>query len=147
VKKLLIIQTDEAYFLFETLQMLERNREALRDFEITLLADPLAVAQIEDGSVTLIPGITTDLPHVLQQSFDVSANFSLNESAWPVHHQIDALQKLGMSMSQGQLSVPDVWSSYLLTLKSRAPFLTFHLQDIFKNILGIKRIQTNKRKS
>ncbi len=145
MKKLLIIQTDEAYFLFETLQMLERYREALRNFEITLLADPLALAQIEDGSVSLLPGITTDLSCVLEQSYDLSANLSLNESSWPIHHQISAPQKLGMSISQGQLSVPDAWSSYLLTLKSRAPFLTFHLQDIFKNILGIKRIQTNKR--
>lgn len=145
MKKLLIIQTDEAYFLFETLQMLERYREALKDFEITLLADSLALAQIEDGSVSLIPGITTNLSRVLQQSYDVSANFSLNESSWPIHHQVGATQKLGMSLSQGQLIVPDVWSTYLLTLKSRAPFLTFHLQDIFKNILGIKRIQTDKR--
>ena len=88
MKKLLIIQTDEAYFLFETLQMLERYREALKDFEITLLADSLALAQIEDGSVSLIPGITTNLSRVLQQSYDVSANFSLNESSWPIHHQV-----------------------------------------------------------
>jgi hypothetical protein len=145
VKKLLIIQTDEAYFLFETLQMLDRYREALKDFEVSLYVDPLSLAQIEDGSVTLIPGITTDLAFILQQSFDISANFSLNETSWQIQHQIGANQKLGMIESHGQLLIPDAWSSYLLTLKGKAPFLTFHLQDLFKNILGIKRIQTHKK--
>lgn len=145
MKKLLIIQTDEAYFLFETLQMLDRYREALKDFEVTLLADPKALSQIEDGSVSLIPGITTDLSRIFQTSYDISANFSLNEASWQIHHQIGSGQKLGMSLSQGQLLVPDAWSSYLLTLKGKAPFLTFHLQDLFKNILGIKRYQTPKK--
>ncbi len=145
MKKLLIIQTDEAYFLFETLLVLERNRESLKDFEVTLLVDPLALAQIEDGSAPLITGITTNLAKVLQAQFDISANLSLNENSWQIHQQVGSNQKLGISQSHGQILVPDAWSTYLLTLKGKAPFLTFHLQDLYKNILGIKRIQPSKK--
>jgi len=131
---------DEAYFLFETLLMLDRHRDVLKDFELTLLASPQSLTQIQDGSEPIIGGITTNVAEVLQNEFDVSANFSMNEISWPLHNQIKSSQKLGPFEKDNQIFVPDAWSSYLLTLKARAPFLTFHMQDIYKNILGIKKL-------
>lgn len=140
MKKLLIVQQDEAYFLFETLQVLDRYRDSFKDFELTLLADPAALALVQDGSSPIISGITTSIKDVLNESYDLSVNLSLNEHSWPLHGQIKAEQKLGPFLKEQQLIVPDVWSSFLLTLKGRAPFLTFHMQDLYKNILGVKKI-------
>lgn len=140
MKKLLIVQQDEAYFLFETIQVLDRYRDSFKDFELTLLVDPTALQQVQEGSTPIISGITTAIDDVLTQSFDLSVNLSLNESSWPLHCQLNASHKLGPLLKDQQLDVPDVWSSFLLTLKGRAPFLTFHLQDLYKNILGIKKI-------
>lgn len=145
MKQLLIIQLDEAYFLFETLLMLDRHREILKDFELTLLVNPQALAQVQDGSEPLIAGITTDVSAVMNKHFDLSANFSMNEASWPLQDKIKAQQKLGPSENDNQVQVPDVWSSFLLTLKARAPFLTFHMQDIYKNILGVKKITQPKK--
>ena len=136
---------DEAYFLFETLTMLERHRDSLKDFEITLLANPKSLAQIQDGSKPIINGITTQISDVVDKEFDISVNFSMEENTWPIHNLIKSKQKLGPYEESSQLIVPDAWSSYLLTLKARAPFLTFHMQDIYKNILGIKKIFRPKK--
>lgn len=120
--------------------MLDSNRDALKEFEVILLANPLALSQNQDGSEPIISGITTDVNHVVKQKYDLSVNLSMNESAWPIHNMINSVQKIGPCENNKQLLVPDAWSSYLLTLKARAPFLTFHMQDIYKNILGIKRL-------
>lgn len=147
MKKLLIIQLDEAYFLFESLLMLEHHWSALKDFEVTVLVNQISLKQIQDGSVSIPPGITTSVNNVLNQQFDLSVNFSLNEDSWSLHQEVNSSQKLGCLKQDGKLNVPDAWSSYLLTLKSRAPFLTFHLQDIYKNILGIRKMsQSNNEK-
>jgi hypothetical protein len=137
---------DEAYFLFETLLMLDRNRDVLKDFEITLLANPQALSQLQDGSEPIISGITTKVSEVTNVDFDISVNFSMNEASWPLHNLIKSSQKLGPHEKNKQLFVSDVWSSYLMTLKARAPFLTFHMQDIYKNILGVKKISQSKQK-
>lgn len=146
MKKLLIIQLDEAYFLFETLLMLDRHRDVLKDFEITILANSQALSLVQDGSEPIISGITTKVSEVTNVEFDISVNFSMNETAWPLHNLIKSSQKLGPYEKSKQLFVSDVWSSYLLTLKARAPFLTFHMQDIYKNILGVKKITQPKQK-
>lgn len=148
MKKLLIIQQDDAYFLFETLVLIDNYRDIFKDFDLTLLVNQSALEQLEDGSVSLLPGITTNSEQVLRTEFDLSVNLSLIESSWTLHGQINSKQKTGPYYLDNQLWVPDSWSSFFLTLKGRAPFLTFHLQDIFKNILGIKRItptQNEKR--
>ncbi len=138
---------DEAYFLFETLLVLDRHREILKDFELTLLVTPQALAQIQNGSEPIIPGITTDIAKVVEARFDLSVNLSMNEVSWPLHSQIKSNQKLGPYENANQLLVPDVWSTFLMTLKARAPFLTFHMQDIYKNILGVKRITSPQKKA
>ena len=146
MKKLLVLQLDDAYFLFETLQVLDKYRDVLKDFELTLLCDPKALAQIPEVSRPPIPGITTKSLEVLRTTYDLSVNFSLNDAAWPLHDSVKATRKLGPSLRDGkELLIPDAWSTYLLTIKARAPFLTFHLQDIYKNILGVKRIPQPKK--
>jgi hypothetical protein len=145
-KKLLIIQLDEAYFLFETLQVLERNRQALHEFELTVLTSFESLKQVFNDTAPTLPGLTIDKNAVLKEHYDLSINLSLNESAWDFHAQIKAENKIGPFKQDGILSVPGLWSSYLLTLKARAPFLTFHMQDIFKNILGFKAYPNTLRK-
>ncbi len=140
MKKLLILQTDEAYFLFETLITLDHNRELFNDFEITILVDPKSLAQLKDGSEPILTGITTNLAAVIDKEFDLSVNLSMNETSWVLHEKIKSYKKIGPHQNEKQLLIDDAWSSYLITLKARAPFLTFHLQDIYKNILGIKKI-------
>jgi len=131
---------DEAYFLFETLVMLDRYRDSFKNFEISLLVNPISHSQIKDGSEPIIAGITTNIENVLASEFDISVNLSMTETSWAIHNQINSAQKLGPYLKNDQLHVPDAWSSFLLTLKARAPFLTFHIQDIYKNILGVKRV-------
>lgn len=141
MKKLLIIQRDEAYFLFETIQVLEKNSNAFKDYELTVLVDDKAMRTAFDKVNPLLRGITCDLSVINNQSYDLSVNLSLNEESWKIHGEVDSKNKIGIHMRNGELVVDDLWSSYLLTLKARAPYLTFHLQDVYKNILGIKSVQ------
>lgn len=138
MKKLLIIQQDEAYFLFETLQVIENNPLTFKEYELTLLVDEAALDKVYNKTYPVIKGLITDENKIKSSTFDVSVNFSLRESSWGLHGKINSSRKLGMYLAGEQLMVDDLWSTYLLTLKSKAPFLTFHLQDIYRNILGIK---------
>lgn len=146
MKKLLIIQLDEAYFLFETLLMLDKYRDTLKEFHLTVLCSPQALAQIPEGSRPIITGLKTRVDEVLKNKYDLSLNFSMNEAAWPLQAQINSDHKLGPRLADKILSIPDAWSSYLMTIKARAPFLTFHLQDMYKNILGVKRMPHVQKK-
>jgi hypothetical protein len=138
LKKLLIIQLDEAYFLFETLLVIDQFREELKNFSLTLLVNKEALSNVQDGSCPLPSNITTSLDNVLMDTFDVSVNLSLSDKSWTIHNEIESAKKLGPYKKEGQLLVEDPWSSFLLTLRGGAPFLSFHLQDIYKNILGFR---------
>jgi hypothetical protein len=138
VKKLLIIQQDEAYFLFETLQVLEKNHNAFKEFELTVLVDEASLKTVCDKTTSFLKGITTDVQVSLASDYDLSVNLSLKETSWDLHARVNAQRKIGILRRDGETIVEDLWSTYLLTLKSRAPYLTFHLQDIYKNILGIR---------
>ncbi len=133
--------------MFETLQVLEKNRNSLKDFEVCILANPESFREIHDGSAPIFQGLTSDIGAVLSTHFDISFNLSLVETSWDIHGQVDSSHKVGPYRTQGQVHIPDLWSSYYMTSKAKAPFLTFHLQDIFKNILGIKRIYAPTKKS
>jgi hypothetical protein len=142
VKKLLIIQQDEAYFLFETIRVLEKNQKVFKDFELTILVDEKALNGAFRNSHPVISGLITKSQLVSDKKFDISVNLSLNEESWQLHGTINAKEKLGPYRKDEQTFVKDLWSSYFMTLKARAPFLTFHLQDFYKNILGIKSVHT-----
>jgi hypothetical protein len=144
VKKLLIIQQDEAYFLFETIQVLEKNKKALKDFELTVLVNDKSLKLVANDSTPLITGLITDPGKISGNHFDVSVNLSLNEQSWEFHTNISADKKIGPYHKDGQTFVDDLWSSYLMTLKAKAPFLTFHLQDVYRNILGIQSVAVPK---
>lgn len=144
MKKLLIIQQDDAYFLFETIQVLEKNKQNLKDYSLTILVNPESLKTAFANSNPVISGIITDASKIKGQHFDVSVNLSLNESSWPFHAEVSADKKLGPYHKNGQTFVDDLWSSYLMTLKAKAPFLTFHLQDVYRNILGIKSVSQAK---
>lgn len=138
MKKLLIIQTDEPYFLFETIQVIENNLVHLKDYTLTVLVNQDSYKKVFDKHNPVIQGMTSDTKSVLKSSFDVSVNLSLNNESWRLHGDISSSHKLGVFLNNGETVVNDLWSSYLLTLKAKAPFLTFHLQDIYRNILGFK---------
>ena len=145
MKKLLIIQQDEAYFLFETLQVLEKNQSALKEFETTVLVNPESLKRVYNNSHPVIKGITTNLSAVLETTYDLSVNLSLSDVSWNIHGDVEAKNKIGPYVQNDQVVVPDLWSTYLMTLKTQAPFLTFHLQDVYKNILGFKGFSKSKR--
>lgn len=138
MKRLLIIQLDDPYFLFESLQVLDRFRASFKEYELTILVEEKSLEKLS-GVAPVISGITSDKPKVLSQQFDASINLSMQEVAWTLHDLVQSEHKAGPIMKNGQLLVSDIWSSYLLTLKARAPFLTFHMQEIYQNILGIKK--------
>lgn len=147
MKNLLIIQKDGPYFLFETLRVIEKNHRAFRNFRLTLLVDEKSLNDVFQETTPLIKDIIFDDSVCLKTHYDVSVNLSLNENSWILHDKICSGKKLGPYLKDGLLQVEDLWSSYLLTLKSKAPFLTFHLQDIYKNILGIKNFQIKEETS
>ncbi len=134
----MIIQKDEAYFLFETLQVLEKNHHAFKDFELTILADSVAIKSNRERLTPFTKALTSEIGPALNDKYDLSVNLSMNESSWDLHGEVKSDIKIGPHTKEGQLVVENLWSTYLLTLKAKAPFLSFHLQDIYKSILGIK---------
>lgn len=144
MKKLLIIQQDEAYFLFETIQVLEKFQSQLKDFEVTVLVDEKAMRTVYDRSAPVLPGFTSDKNAVTRKSWDISVNFSMNDAAAHTHSEVQSNKKLGAYFKDNLMQVDDLWSTYLLTLRGKAPFLTFHLQDIYRNILGFKSVAPKK---
>jgi hypothetical protein len=143
VKRLLVIQTDDAYFLFETLRVIEDGMSNLKDYELTVLADAAALSTLTRDAVPLVRGITTDAAAVAACTYDLSANLSLNEPSWDFHRTVTSQHKLGAWRQNEELHALDPWTAYLLTLKAKAPFLTFHLRDIYRNILNL-RVQLPK---
>jgi hypothetical protein len=131
---------DEPYFLYETLQTLERYRDSFTEHDVTLLVSENSLNRIQQGYTPLFPKISTSIKSALEEKYDLSINLSLNEVSWSLHEKVTAAKKIGAFYLNYELCVPDVWSAYYMTLKDKAPFLTFHLQDIFKNILGLKQI-------
>ncbi|MFP5385466.1 MAG: hypothetical protein ACLGHN_05265 [Bacteriovoracia bacterium] len=146
MRTLLVIQKDDPYFLFETLRVIEKNYNAFKDFKLTLLVDEKSLKEVYKDTSPLIKEITLDETGCASTHYDISVNLSLNESSWSLHGNINSSKKLGPYFKDGLLQVEDLWSSYLLTLKSKTPFLTFHLQDIYKNILGIKDFQIREER-
>ncbi len=121
VKKLLIIQLDGAYFLEETFRVLEKFHTSLKDFEVTVLVSPATIKELYSVTAPLVSGITTDVDQVLETNFDLSFNLSLDETSWELHGKIRSAQKVGCSQVEGQLVVPDLWSTFFLTVKANAP--------------------------
>jgi len=140
VKKLLIIQMDGAYYLHETLRMLEKYESVFKNFDLTFLTNPDA----QDDYLPLLKGHSIDTSKVLESNFDISCNLSLDENSWKLHGLIKSDHKLGPLTKNGVLRVNDLWSTFLLSLKAKPPFLTFHLQDIYRNILNIKKLSYQK---
>ena len=140
MKKILIIQLDDPYFLFETLQVLERLNLTMKDYELTVLAEKKSIDSISNSMIPLMKGLISDSSQALSQEYDLSVNLSLQEKSWDYQNIVKSTHKVGALRKENKLIVEDLWTTYLLTLKNSAPFLTFHLRDIYKNILGIKSV-------
>lgn len=137
-KKLLIVQNDSAYFLLETLAVIEKYKSSLKDFSLTILVNQKSLNELSQNSTILISEITTNRETVLKNEYDISFNLSLDEESWSYYSEVKSNNKLGPYLKDKLLCIADIWSTYLVTLKGGAPFLTFHLQDIYRNILGLK---------
>ena len=74
VKKILIIQTDDMYFLHETLQVLAANSRDLTEMDVSVLANPKSLDVMEKLGIPLPSGITTDVQKILTSEFDQSFN-------------------------------------------------------------------------
>lgn len=135
--------------MFETVQVLEKHHLQLKDFSITILVNEKSFSQAFNKTAPIIKGFTANTDDILKESFDVSVNLSLNQGSWNIHGRVTSQKKLGVYLKNNETVVDDLWSSYLLTLKAKTPFLTFHLQDIFRNILGFRSVvrETNKYSS
>lgn len=139
VKRILIIQTDDMYFLHETLQVLDANARDLTDMEVTVLANPKSLDVMEKLGIPLPSGITTDVKKILSTEFDLSFNLSLNEASWQIHGDVNSQKKAGPFFKGNELIVNGTWSAWFLTFKGNTPFVTFHMREIFRQILGIKK--------
>lgn len=138
-KRILIIQTDDVYFLHETLQVLKANSADLADYEITLLAAPKSKELLEKAGDPLLPGTTSDIGKVLSTDYEISFNLSLSEAAWQLQGSVKAKQKAGAYFEGNDLRVHGIWSAWFLTFKGNTPFVTFHMREIFRKILGIQK--------
>lgn len=136
MKRILIIQTDGPAFLYSTLKVLEKYFSDLPETEITLLANTASFTALKDHFSDLSVNVVFNALEIQKSNFDIAANLSLIESSWKLLGDIRAKKKLGIYFQQDQVRVSDHWSTYLLTLKSSVPFLSFSLEEIYKNILG-----------
>lgn len=139
IRRILIIQTDDVYFLHETLQVLAANSADLTGFEFTILAAPKSRDLLEKTGFPLPPGVTCDISKALTQEFDLSFNLSLNEAAWQIHSDVKSEKKAGPFYEGNELRVNGIWSAWFLTFKGNTPFVTFHMRELFRNILGLKK--------
>ncbi|MFL5783805.1 MAG: hypothetical protein ACJ76H_04280, partial [Bacteriovoracaceae bacterium] len=139
MKRVLIIQTDDMYFLHETLQVLTANSRDMEDVKLTLLVGPKSREVLEKSGVLFPEGTTTDIKEVLSSEYDLSFNLSLNEAAWQIHGDVKAEKKAGAFYQGNELMVNGVWSAWFLTFKGNTPFVTFHMREIFRQILGLKK--------
>lgn len=147
MKNVLIIQQDDPYFLYETLRVLEKFTSAFKDYNLTVLVNEKSLKTLTKDFSPLVKGLTSDLNLVTNKSYDLSYNLSLCDDGWKSHSQVESKKKVGPTLKNNELKIMGDWSSFLMTLKSNAPFLTFHLHDIYKNILGIKNIENTERKN
>lgn len=139
VKRILIIQTDDVYFLHETLEVLSANARDLEDYEVTILGSPKAVEQLARLGYPLPAEITTDLSKLASTEYDASFNLSLNEAAWQIHSDVNAGKKAGALYDENELRVKGIWSAWFMTCKGDVPFVTFHMRETFRQILGLKK--------
>ncbi len=144
MKKILIIQTDPIYFLEETLRLLEAYQAEFHNVSTVLHVDQVALQSLSSSTTPMFKNIETNPESILQMDFDISFNLSLNESSWDFHQDVQSLQKIGISKERGDIIASDFWSTFLLTLKANPPYLTFHLQDVYRNILGLKNRSENQ---
>lgn len=138
-KKILIIQTDDVYFLHETLRVLEANASDLSSYELSVLASPRAVDDLRKINCAIPEHVVTDPDTLSGKSFDLSYNLSLNDSAAGIHAMLGGEKKVGAIFDGGRLQVLGLWSSWFYTFKGNTPFVTFHLREIYRRILGLQK--------
>lgn len=140
-KKLLFLQFDEAHFVVETKLFLKRYAHELSHFDIYLCA-PQSKTKIDRNWKE----ISTD--QIKNHNFEMILNLSLNEKSWEFAKDLEAPYFVGCRFTETEnLQVTGHWSTYLLQLKGGASFLPFHLQDIYKSIVGCKSISLSQERT
>lgn len=125
--------------MIETLQTLLNYQPQLAQSDWRLVVSaPIWESVAHPRFDPLVKNISFSLDDHLQESFDFSINLSLNEQSWDYHGEIKSSRKKGPVRINGEVKISDPWSTHLMTLRGPSAFLTFHLQDIYKNILGLE---------
>lgn len=127
------------YFLHETLQVISQNSSALADYELTFLVNQKNRETLENNGVQFPIGTTSDVEKVLRKEFDLSFNLSLNDASFELYEKVKCPKKSGAFFHGPELIVNGVWPAWFLTFKGNTPFVSFHMREIFRNILGVKR--------
>ncbi|GEM_PF-2552072 len=141
MKKLLFLQLDDAHFVAETKLFLKRYAHELVQYELFLFA-PNSKSKISG------PWKEISKEEISKNNFEMILNLSLSEESWEFAKDLQSPFFVGTrSTEMNTLQVIGHWSTYLLQLKGGASFLPFHLQDIYKNIVGCKSLSLAKEKT
>lgn len=137
MKKILITQTDSAYFLNETLSLLEKHALSLRDHDITIFCRGEEVERLTHFGLPNSK-LVTQLADIQPENYDQWFNLSIIDFNHDLNQIIHCHQKKGPFLSQ------DDWSHYLLTIREKSIYLNLHLQDVYAGILGLPQLLMNK---
>ena len=140
MKKILFLQLDDAHFVIETKLFLNRYYHELSQFDLYLCS-------INNQYQIQGPWKELLLEELSEHEFEMTINLSLSEKSWEVARDIKTKNFVGTRLSENNsLQVVGNWSIYLLQLKGGAAFLPFHLQDIYKGIVGCKTLALSTEK-
>lgn len=140
MKKLLFLQLDDAHFVLETKLFLKRYAHELSGYDLYLCTTQ---NQISDSPTYKI----ISLEEIQNHQFEMIFNLSLNEKSWETAKDYSAKYFVGCRYTETEnLQVMGHWSTYYLQLKGGTSFLPFHLQDIYKNIVGCKSLALSEEK-
>lgn len=137
MRKILITQTDSAYFLNETISLLERHALSLRDSDITIFCDSEAAQKLTQFDLTQSK-LITDPQYIENEEYDLWFNLSIHQFNVDLSQTIKCTQKKGPYLSD------DDWSVYLSIIKEKSLYLNLHLQDIYAGVLGLPQLLTSK---
>ncbi len=138
MKKILIIQTDPTYFLEESLRTIETYQDLFVENELSILVDKFSYNNIPQESLPPLRNILINEEDVISKSFDVSINLATSTESFILQGKIKSPIKSGTQQIGDTIEHSDSWALFLYTLKGNPPFLSFHLKDIYRNILGFR---------
>lgn len=140
LKKLLFIQLDGPHFATETKLFLKRYAHELIEYDLYLCSP-------QKTPTILGPWIEISVAEIPAYEFELVINLSLAEESWELCKTLSSKYFAGTRFVENDaLQSVGNWSSYLLQVKGGISFLPFHLQDIYKSIVGCKSLTLSEEK-